>query len=153
MTSLPAKAPQNVQGLTDVVEAYSICFQIQLFLQQVINFIGKNIGSNMIYIWILVHLIHYSETGEQSGMVAQQIISANNHVSLLQIGQSYWVIMSGCVHLWAYPLYYLMVTHSVESWMSGLQLGCILLPTKSNQAPGFRNNGWMDFNSFWWMSR
>ena len=37
-------------------------------------------------------------------MVAQQIISANNHVSLLQIGQSYfWVIMSGCVHLWAYP--------------------------------------------------
>ena len=49
MTSLPAETPQNVQGLTNVVEAYSICFLLQLFLQQVIK-IGKNIGSNMIYI-------------------------------------------------------------------------------------------------------
>ena len=30
---------------------------------------------------------------------------------------------------------------------------CILLVTKSNWAPGFRSSGWMDFNSFCWMSR
>ena len=89
MTSLPAEAPPNVQGLTDVVEAYGICLQLQSALQRAIN-IGKNIGNDMIYIRILGYLIHYPATDEQLRMVSRQIISANDNISLLQIGQSYF---------------------------------------------------------------
>ena len=110
MTSLPAEAPQNVQGLTNVVEAYDICLQLQSFLQQALN-IGKNIGNDMIYTRILGYLIHYPATDEQLGMVVRQIISANDHLSLLQIGQSYFShYIRACASGSHTPLYSLTVT-------------------------------------------
>ncbi len=89
MTSLPPNAPDRIENVPRLEEAYNVCLEQERSLQSTTEK-GGHIGNDLVYIRILGYLLHLVPGEQGLKTVVEEINSCIEDSALIAFGQMYY---------------------------------------------------------------
>lgn len=85
--SLPPEIPLKYREITDAINAYNVCLNLEKSLQEKAGD-GEDVEKNLVYCRVLGYLIRHASRDEVVASVASDIVSCQNDRAILDLGKT-----------------------------------------------------------------